>query len=389
MATSFNLENFLPRHTKKLLQWRTAQQASAPKSAAGQMRTALQRNENHLGSVGTSAAYHLYPDDACAALRTELAEYHKLSPEQILVGNGSTELFDVILRAFLNPHKDSILTFAPTEHYFRELACLNSVGFHELPLNSFFQLPLHKTQKELHESTKIIIVSNPNRIAGVPLRPFDIASLLETFEGIVVVDESYIDYCLDKSILASIQDYPNLIVVQTFSKAWGLAGLRVGAAFAHPALIEAMAVVKAPFSVNVVAQEIATKALHLPEHKERMVEMVEAERERVRTALELMSFVVEVQDSEANFLLVKVEDAEKTFFYLQSERIDVLWCKSLSHCENALRIGIGTPEQNNRLLQSMREMPAKLSPIRKMLKTITTTFTRASVVLGVFKKFFT
>jgi histidinol-phosphate aminotransferase len=312
-----------------------------------------------------------------------------ISLANITIGNGTTELIDVIFRSFIQPERDTVMLFSPFECLWKEMAILNGAMAQEIQLNTFFQLPLNKAKKEINEHTKIIVINNPNTLLGTTLRQFDIVDLLDSFSGIVVVDETYIDFAPEASMLPFVKHYPNLVVLQSFSKAWGLAALRVGVAYCDGEIAKILRCVKPAFSVSTIAQEQAVKALHLPEKKSQLVEAMQAERLRVAEALEKMAFVTHLSPSVANFLLVTFKDAKKTHEYLQKERIDVLLCSSQQpHCESSIRISIGSVAENDRLLLLLRDMPSRLSPIRNMFRTLASTFGKVGLVLGVVKKIF-
>lgn len=390
---NFKLDALLPRHTRKLLSLRGERLGYDDNSDYAPVpRLDLSLNENHISTVGTDANYYQYPDNQCFALRKELAELqlpHGISMANITVGNGMTELIDVVLRAFIQPERDSILLFSPYECAWKEAAILNNAALQELPLNSFFQLPLNKAKKEISEQTKIMVINNPNALLGTALRQYDLMDIIDQFAGIVIIDETYIDFSPESSMLPYLHNLPNVVVLQTFSKAWGLAALRVGVAYCSAEIAQILRAVKPHFSVSTVAQELAVKALHLPEKKEQLVEQMQAERARVAEALRRMPFVTHISPSVANFLLVSFVDAKKTFDYLQSERVDVFLCSSQQpHCEQSLRISIGNGLENDRLIYLLNEMPARLSPIRRLIRGLTGTLGKVGVILGVVKKFF-
>jgi histidinol-phosphate aminotransferase len=390
---NFKLDALLPRHTRKLLSLRGERLGYDDNSDYAPVpRLDFSRNENHISSVGTDSNYYHYPDNQCFTLRKELAELqlpHGIGLSNITVGNGMTELIDVVLRAFIQPERDSILLFSPYECAWKEAAILNNASLQELPLNSFFQLPLNKAKKEISEHTKIMVINNPNALLGTALRQYDLMDLIDQFAGIVIIDETYIDFSPESSMLPYLHNLPNVVVLQTFSKAWGLAALRVGVAYCSAEISQILRAIKPSFSVSSVAQEQAVKALHLPEKKEQLVGQIQAERERVAEALRRMPFVTHISPSVANFLLVSFVDAKKTFDYLQSERIDVFLCSSQqTHCEQSLRISIGNSLENDRLIYLLNEMPARLSPIRRLIRGLTGTLGKVGVILGVVKKIF-
>ena len=384
MAREFDLPNILPRHIRKLLHNKNGV-CDVPEFHT-EKELGLDKNESRWGTIGVDDNYSQFPDCKSAALVQELAEHHKVNSNNIIVGNGSDELFDLLIRVFGNPGKDHVLTFSPYEPRLKHIAGLNGITLEEMPLNSLFQMSIFQVRSHYNEHTKILFLSNPNPISGVSLRGIDMIDLIEDFEGLVVLDESYIDYSPENSLLEYLETYPNLVIVQSFDYAWGMAGLRLGIAFASPQIIEVLHKIKLPFSVNTVAQAVAVKGLRVPEQKERVTNEVKIERDYLKEALQKLSFVEEVHSSDANFLLVRVEKPEQLLEYLRDERIYVTDVSQLHNCQGSLRISIGLPEENQRLLKSLREMPSKTSPTRVFFKKLGKTLQKASMFLGFFKK---
>ncbi len=391
---NFQLDVLLPRHTRKLMQLRGERYANmAADTCASALHLSLDKNENAFGSTGTEQPLHRYPDACAGDLRRELANLHKadgIEPAHICIGAGISELLDVVMRAFIQPDKDTILAAAPFEPLWRECATLNGAMLQEIPLNSFYQLPSHKIKKEVSEYTKLILLSHPNSLIGTPLRQFDIIDLLDNFAGIVLVDESYIDFCSEQSVLPYVKDYPNLVVLRTFSKAFGLAGLRIGAAFAQPQIAHILRTLKTPFSVSSPAQLGALKALNLLDYKDRMVRQIQAERDRLTVELRKLPFVKMVLPSQASFLLLQVEDAKKAHTYLCAEQVNTMLCpSSTAHAEQgALRISVGNTAENDRLLALLRDMPARLSPVRRFFRNIASAVGKVGMLAGIVKKMF-
>lgn len=384
MATQFDLHNFLPRHIRKMLHAKTTTPTAKQSGAFNVL--ALDKNESSWGTVGVDADYTRYPDSETTVLRKELSEYLKIDANKILAGNGSDELMDLLMRVFCNNGKDHILAFSPCNPKIKHFAAFNGLVVDELPLNHQFQLSIFQTKNHITEHTKMLFLSNPNHFSGISLRGLDMVDIIADFNGIVVVDESFIGYEPENSLLEYLDSYPNLIIVQSFSNVWGMAGLRLGVLFASPQIVELLNKVKAPYSVNSAAQEVAVKALHLPEFKDRIVTETIGERERLKDALLEFKFVQEVFNSDANFLLVRVEKPEQLLEYLDDERIYVCDASSQQNCHGCLRITVGNPDQNQRLLKSLQEMPSKTAPARMFFKKLGQTLQKASVFLGFFKK---
>jgi histidinol-phosphate aminotransferase len=383
MPSEFRLYDLLPRHTRKIL---NAKHKGTKIQHFGDKVLALDKKESAWGSVGTDEEYHRYPDPKAEALRSELSEYYKVDMPKILVGNGTDALMDLIMRTFCTSGKDHILGCAPHSADLKHFACLNNLVLEEINLSSLFQLSIFKVRSQINEHTKILFLSNPNPISGVSLRGVDMVDLIEDFEGLVVVDESDIEYSPENSLLEYLDTYPNLIILRSFSNAWGLAGLRLGVAFASPEITRVLHLVKPPFAVNSAAQQIGIKALHVPEQKDRYVAETVLERNRLKDQLQQLKFVEEVHHSDANFLLVRVEKADALEEYLRDEQIAVLNVSHLHNCQNCLRITVGLPEDNQRLIKALREMPSKTAPARIFMKKLGKSLQKASVFLGFFKK---
>lgn len=390
MNSSFDLQRVLPKHIKRLL---SHHQPVEKWANTGVSPLFLDKNESRFGTVGSDQNYHLYPDSHAVALKTELAEYKAVKEDEIFLGNGSDEVIDVLIRSFCTPGKDRVLFFTPTDSRLKRLASLSNIGVDEVALTNFFQLPTYQAGEFIREETKIVFVNNPNPISGICVDKYNVLDLigmldiLADFNGIVVIDESYIDYAQDESLLDCIHSYENLVIVQSFSRAWGLAGLRLGTAYAHPELIKVLEAVRPAYNVNIVAQEAALKALRVPDNKERVVANTIKERDRMVDVLTQLKFVESVRPSDANFLLVETEKAELVLEYLKKEHIVVYDASALSNCENCIRITVGRPEDNDTILQALALLPKKTSPTRVFLKKVSTSLRKASVFLGFFKKF--
>jgi histidinol-phosphate aminotransferase len=381
---SFQLDTLLPKHIKKLLALKQKEKRCPHRS--DWLR--LHQNENRFGSIGTDQDLSAYPDPQSIAVREALGLWKELSLEHICVGAGIEELLDVVLRSFCQPGRDHVLALSPFEPQV-QYHCLGlNLSLTEIPLNKYFQLVSPQIKAADIEQPKLLFLSNPNSISGQSLRIFDLIDLIDSFPGIVVVDESYIDFSNNKSLVDYVKDYPNLIVLQSFSKAWGLAGARIGVAYAHPDIISVLYAVKVPHSLSTPAEYYALKALRLPEHLQRNAQRIIEERESLKKALAELPFVLEVLDSDANFLLVRVQKPALTRDYLLSEGIVVAEVEHLVHCEQGLRITIGHEDENQKLLLSLRQMPSKTSTTRRFLKSLSSTIQKAGLFLGFFKKMF-
>lgn len=339
------------------------------------------------GTVGTDEDYSQRPDIKATRLKEELAAYTNLTPQQICIGNGSTELIDLVIRTFCHVGQDHIIGFQPSNNRLKHFAKMQALEIDLLELGHNFEMPIYEVRKSITEATKLLFIENPNHITGSCFANFDIVDLVTSFDGIVVIDESAIDYAPNQSLVSIINECSNVIIIQSFSRAWGLAGLPVGMAYASPEIIRILNILKPPFSVNTVAQKMATKALYVPDQKARIVTRTIEERAQVKTMLEKLPAVLEVFDSETNTLLIKVEDASIMTQHLRKEElIHVLNVSDLPGLDNCIRVTIGKGLDNMRLVKAFKDMPIKTSGSRLFWKAVSGTLRQASSFLGIFKK---
>ena len=287
-----------------------------------------------------------YPDPLQRQLKRLLAKVKGVSDDQILLGNGSDEVLDLIFRTFCEPGKDEVILLPPTYGMYGVLAQLNNVKTVNVPLDDNFQLDVAAIMSSVNEKTKLIFVCSPNNPSGNAIPLPQIQSLLDQFSGLLVVDEAYIDFSTAGTAIELMNDYPRLMVCQTFSKAYGLAGIRLGIGFAHPTIIEFFNKIKPPYNVNVLTQKKALAALNVTDVLERQVLSLIGERQKMEEELLTIGFVKKIYPSDANFLLVLVDDAQKRYNQFLEQGIVVRSRSSLLGCENTLRITVGTPQEN-------------------------------------------
>ena len=287
-----------------------------------------------------------YPDPLQRQLKRLLAKVKGVSDDQILLGNGSDEVLDLIFRTFCDPGKDEVILLPPTYGMYGVLAQLNNIKAVNVPLDYNFQLDVAAIMSSVNEKTKLIFVCSPNNPSGNAIPLPQIQSLLDQFSGLVVVDEAYIDFSTAGTAIELMNDYPRLMVCQTFSKAYGLAGIRLGIGFAHPTIIEFFNKIKPPYNVNVLTQKKALAALNVTDIVERQVLTLIGERQKMEEELLTIGFVKKIYPSDANFLLVLVDDAQKRYNQFLEQGIVVRTRSSLLGCENTLRITVGTPQEN-------------------------------------------
>jgi len=327
--------------------------SSARDEFKGTAEIFLDANENPYPSP-----YNRYPDPLQWRVKEKLAALKGVKPEQIFLGNGSDEGIDLIIRAFCEPNQDSILITDPTYGMYSVCAEVNAVNVQQVLLTPDFDLDLDAFPKTFDATTKVLFLCSPNNPTGNLLSTAKIVEVLKRFYGIVVIDEAYIDFATGKSFVQELAHYPNLVVLQTFSKAWGLAGLRLGMCFASEAIIRVLNKIKYPYNVNIRTQELALDALENVQQKEAWVKEVVKQRDVMAKALRQLSLVEHVYPSDANFLLAKVKDAHGTYEYLMNQGIIVRDRSRVALCYNCLRITIGTPEENQRLLAALKKYTA-------------------------------
>ena len=326
--------------------------SSAKDEYTGDAKILLDANENSLGSPLTKW-YNRYPDPYQQKLKEKLAFVKQIAANQIFIGNGSDECIDILFRTFCEPGKDNIIICPPTYPMYEVSANINDVQVQNAPLLSDYQLNLAHIEQLVNDQTKIIWICSPNNPTGNSLDRIDIETILNHFNGIVVVDEAYINFSKQKSFVQSLIDYPNLVVLQTLSKAWGLAGLRLGMCFASPQIIGYLNKVKAPYNINIVTQELALQALEEVGQVNDMIQLLVDMRNALAEVIASMPHVIQVFPSDTNFLFVKIPQARKLYEYLLSQGIIVRDRSALELCEDSLRITVGTEQENTALVDAM------------------------------------
>ncbi|WP_455587434.1 histidinol-phosphate transaminase [Bacteroides sp.] len=298
--------------------------------------------------------HNRYPDPLQWDLKKELSRIKKVNPEQIFLGNGSDEAIDLVFRAFCEPGKDNVVAIDPTYGMYQVCADVNDVEYRKVLLNDEFQFSADELLAATDEHTKLIFLCSPNNPTGNDLLRTEIEKVLNGFEGLVVLDEAYNDFSEAPSFLASLEKYPNLVVFQTFSKAWGCAAIRLGMAFASVDIISILNKIKYPYNVNQLTQQQAIEILHRYYEIERWVKTLIAERNRLEEEFIALPCVEKVFPSNANFFLARVTDAVKIYNYLVGEGIIVRNRHNISLCCNCLRVTVGTRMENEKLLEALK-----------------------------------
>ena len=328
--------------------------SSARSEYSGVASVFLDANENSYGSPLTKW-YNRYPDPLQWELKKKIATIKNVAAENMLLGNGSDECIDLLIRAFCEPKKDNLIICPPTYGMYEVYAHINDVEVREVPLLPDFQLNLEGIEAAIDEHTKLIFICSPNNPTGNSMEREDIETVLNNFEGLVVIDEAYINYSRHRSFVAELKEYPNLVVMQTFSKAWGLAALRLGINFASKEIIDLLNKIKPPYNINQATQELAEKALDNLEDVNMMIRETVKERALLVNELVQLPIVQKVYPSDANFVLVKMDQATKVYDYLKEKGIIVRNRSNVILCDDCLRITIGTPEQDKQLINSLME----------------------------------
>ncbi len=329
--------------------------SSARDEFMGEGCTFLDANESPTQLEGLPNGINRYPASLQSQIVKEVSRIKNVEESQIFIGNGSDEAIDLLIRCFCEPGKDSILIFPPTYGMYSVCAAINDIKIVECRLNSNFGIDIDSFQK-ISEIPSITFICNPNNPTGNTQSKEVIRQIIEMSKGIVIVDEAYIDFCSEKSVLHLINQYPNLVVCQTLSKAWGLAGARIGLAFACNEIIQVLNKVKFPYNIGKPSAELALKALRMESEMRSRVATIVAERVRVASELSKIKGVEKVYPSEANFLLVKVENANRTYAELITKGIVVRNRTNEFGCDNCLRITIGTKEENDSLIAVLKSL---------------------------------
>ena len=344
----FDLNNILRENIKNLIPY-----SSARDEFKGEASVFLDANENSFGSP-LPVNYNRYPDPLQLSIKQRLSLIKGVPPRNIFLGNGSDEAIDILFRAFCRPGIDNVITVPPTYGMYEVSASINDVEVRKVKLNPAFQLDMEGIAEAIDTNTRIIFICSPNNPTGNSIDRDDIQTLLANFDGLVVVDEAYINYSRQKTFIQELTEFSNLVVLQTLSKAWGLAGLRVGMAFASEEIIEIFNKVKPPYNINQASQQLVLNALENVEQVNDWIRQTVAERERLTAELALLNFVHKIYPSDANFLLVKTSDPVSIYNSLVDNGIIVRDRSKVELCEGCLRITVGTPQENEVLIENLK-----------------------------------
>jgi len=348
IITMFNINNILRENIKNLKPY-----SSARDEFQGEASIYLDANENAFGSP-LDESYNRYPDPMQYAVKKRLMEIKGVPIRNIFLGNGSDEAIDILFRSFCNPGVDNVILVPPTYGMYEVSANINDVETRKVNLTDEYQLNLEGIAEAIDKNTKIIFVCSPNNPTGNSINRDDIETLLANFQGLIVVDEAYINFSRQKTFIQELTEYANLVVLQTLSKAWGLAGLRVGMAFASEEIIEVMNRVKPPYNINEASQQLALEALQNTEQVNSWIKETLTQRDQLVLQLKEFDFVVDIYPSDANFILVKTTDAKGIYTFLVNNGIIIRDRSKVELCEGSLRITVGTPQENTTLINTLK-----------------------------------
>ena len=325
--------------------------SSARDEFKGEASVYLDANENPL-----NGPYNRYPDPLQWKLKERVSKIKGVEVDKIFFGNGSDEPIDIVYRVFCEPGKDNVVAIDPSYGMYKVCADINNVEYRQVLLNDDYRLNADLLLKKVDEQTKLIFLCSPNNPSANILDKSEVLKVITSFKGIVIIDEAYIDFSIENSWLPDLDTYPNLIVLQTFSKAWGLAAIRLGMAFASVEIISYFNKVKYPYNINILTQNFVLEELNITSLKEEWVKTLIAQREWLNNNLGQVSFVEKIYPSDANFILVKVKDANKTYNSLVEKGIIVRNRNSISLCRDCLRITVGTESENKILIESLKSL---------------------------------
>lgn len=344
----FDLQNLIRDNIRKLTPY-----SSARHEFTGKASVFLDANENPYGSP-LAEKFNRYPDPLQWQLKFQLARIKGVPAENIFVGNGSDEVIDLAYRIFCNPGKDNVIVCPPTYGMYEVSGNINDVAIKKVNLTSDFQLDVEGIMNAIDTNTKLLFICSPNNPTGNNMNREDVEILLNNFPGIVIIDEAYINYSKQKTFIQELTEYPNLVVMQTLSKAWGLAGLRLGLCYASMDIIDLFNKVKPPYNINDASQKLALEALQNTDLVNEWITASVLQKELLIKEMGKFTFVEKVYPSDANFFLMKVKDAGRLYKYLSENEIVVRNRSKDPGCENCLRITIGTPEENQQLLNLLK-----------------------------------
>ena len=342
-----NIKDLIRKNIRELIPY-----SSARDEYSGDGAVLLDANESPYNEP-----FNRYPDPIQMALKAKISGMISTPVERIFLGNGSDEAIDLLIRIFCEPAEDRIIIIDPSYGMYKVCADINNIAVDFVSLNEDFSLDAERLLAAVREETKLVFLCSPNNPSANLLGKADITRILSEFKGMVVLDEAYVDFCGSDGLLPVQGEHQNLIILRTLSKAWGLAGIRLGMALADPEVVQYMNRVKYPYNVNYLTQTKALEMLGSAGNREKWVKEILAERTVLMDRLKDLGYVLKIFPSDANFLLVRVEDADGLYAFLYKQGVIVRNRSRLTHCEGCIRITVGTPDENNRLIELMKSYP--------------------------------
>jgi len=340
-----SIQNMLRKNIRELTPY-----SSARNEFSGEDAIFIDANENPYDT-----GVNRYPDPLQLNLKNKISKIIKVDTQNIFLGNGSDEAIDLMIRAFCEPGVDNIISIKPTYGMYKVCADINNVEYREALLRNDYSLDKSALLSLTDRNTKLLYLCSPNNPTSNSISREDIVYLLENFKGLVILDEAYIDFSKEKSFTESLSKYPQLIIFQTLSKAWGMAGIRLGMAFASKEIINVLNIIKYPYNVNILTQRLALERLQKVDEKENWVKMILEQREFLRLKLGEFPAVTKVLPSDANFLMAKFDNSGEVFNYLIDHKIIVRDRSKVALCEGCLRITVGTKNENELLLKVLQD----------------------------------
>lgn len=331
--------------------WAMKPYSSARDEFHGSASVFLDANENPYNTP-----YNRYPDPMQSKLKERIVALKGIDPRSIFLGNGSDEPIDLIIRAFCEPGIDRIVSISPSYGMYEVAANVNNVEFCKVELDKSFDIPVEQLLEAANDWVKVVYFCSPNNPTGNSLSRDRLYQVLDAFKGIVVIDEAYIDFSSEPSFLAELANYPNLVVLQTLSKAWGAAGIRLGMAFASPEIVAILNKIKYPYNINMLTQELALEILNSEDKMKEQLRAIFSERIRLQAALPTLNCVLHIYPTDANFILVDVGNANAAYKHLVKKGVIVRNRTNVALCNGCLRITVGTAEENDALLAALKEL---------------------------------
>ncbi|WP_347174973.1 histidinol-phosphate transaminase [Polaribacter uvawellassae] len=349
MKTNFNINNLVRENIKSLNAYSSARDEY--KDTASKEMIFLDANENPFAN-----GVNRYPDPQQNSVKELLSNIKKIDTKNILLGNGSDEVLDLLFRAFCEPNKDNIITLPPTYGMYAVLANINAIENKRVALTAAFQPKVAQILSRVDENTKLLFLCSPNNPTGNSFSEDAVEELLLKFNGLVIIDEAYIDFSEQESWLNKLEEFPNLVITQTFSKAYGMAGIRLGICYASKEIISVLNKIKPPYNVNELSQQKAISRLLDFNSVQKEIQQLKSERVQLENELKNIDFIKKIYPSDANFLLIQVDDATKRYQQLISNGIVIRNRTNEPLCENCLRITVGTALENKKLIKILKEI---------------------------------